>query len=125
MKGRIAVVKEYGKPFEIDEYDVPEPQPRRVIRPDRKQHHCRKTVGSWRSSFVVVIGIAVMGHKSAAVIGVLQPPDVRFLHLEQGLDNCRPPVGVLHQGGQDGRHNLPGNAELVLQPAALHGLAAF
>ena len=42
MKGRIVVVKEYGKPFEIEEYDAPEPQPRRVIRPDRKQRHCRK-----------------------------------------------------------------------------------
>ena len=27
MKGRIVVVKEYGKPFEIEEYDVPEPEP--------------------------------------------------------------------------------------------------
>ena len=26
MKGRIVVVKEYGKPFEIEEYDVPEPE---------------------------------------------------------------------------------------------------
>ena len=29
MKGRIVVVKEYGKPFEIEEYDVPEPEPGR------------------------------------------------------------------------------------------------
>ena len=72
-----------------------------------------------------VVGIVVMGHKSAAVVGVLQPPDVRFLHLEQGLHNRRAPTGILHQGGQDGRHNLPGNAELILQPAALHGFAAF
>ena len=50
MKGRIVVDKEYGKPFEIEEYAAPEPQPRRVIRPDRKRRHCRETVGSWRSS---------------------------------------------------------------------------
>ena len=27
MKGRLAVIKEYGKPLEIEEYDVPEPEP--------------------------------------------------------------------------------------------------
>ena len=31
MKGRIVVVKEYGKPFEIEEYDVPEPESGAVI----------------------------------------------------------------------------------------------
>ena len=29
MKGRVIVCAEYGKPFEIQEYDVPEPAPRR------------------------------------------------------------------------------------------------
>ena len=33
MKGRIVVVKEYGKPFEIEEYDVPESAARRRPRP--------------------------------------------------------------------------------------------
>ena len=31
MKGRVVVCKEYGKPFVIEEYDVPEPAPGAVI----------------------------------------------------------------------------------------------
>ena len=31
MKGRVVVCKEYGKPFEIEEYEVPEPEPGAVL----------------------------------------------------------------------------------------------
>ena len=31
MKGRVVVVKEYGKPFEIEEYEVPEPEDGAVL----------------------------------------------------------------------------------------------
>ena len=31
MKGRVVVCKEYGKPFVIEEYEVPEPAPGAVI----------------------------------------------------------------------------------------------
>ena len=29
MKGRVVACKEYGKPFEIEEFDVPSPNPER------------------------------------------------------------------------------------------------
>ena len=32
MKGRVVACKEYGKPFEIDEYDVPNPEPGAVSK---------------------------------------------------------------------------------------------
>ena len=41
MKGRIVVVKEYGKPFEIEEYDVPEPQPGAVLLRMTQAGHLR------------------------------------------------------------------------------------
>ena len=31
MKGRVIACVEYGKPFEIQEYDVPEPAPGAVL----------------------------------------------------------------------------------------------
>ena len=41
MKGRIVVVKEYGKPFEIEEYDVPEPETRGSPPPHDPGRHLR------------------------------------------------------------------------------------
>ena len=31
MKGRVVIIKEYGKPFEIEEFDVPDPEPGAVV----------------------------------------------------------------------------------------------
>ena len=66
MKGRIAVVKEYGKPFEIEEYDVPEPQPPVSFGLTGNNAIAGKpsAAGGTAQQLVVVIGIAVMGHKS-------------------------------------------------------------
>ena len=41
MKGRIVVCKEYGKPFEIEEYDVPTPESGAVLL--RMTQHRRAT----------------------------------------------------------------------------------
>ena len=31
VKGRVAVMKEYGKPFELQEYEVPDPEPGAMV----------------------------------------------------------------------------------------------
>src|SRR4030095_5899417 len=57
----------------------------------------------------------------------LQGLDVELDHLEHPLHDTLPHLRILvpHQLGEDRRHDLPGQPELVLEPAALHLLAAF
>src|SRR5262249_33949544 len=61
-----------------------------------------------------------------AVVGLPQLPDFDLLHLQHGghdtLHFGR--ILVLDHLEQGARHHLPGHAELVLEPAALHFLAA-
>src|SRR4029079_17019736 len=54
-------------------------------------------------------------------IRALQRSDVELLHLQESLHDPSGLVGirVLDQLGEDGRHDLPRHAELVLEPAAL------
>ena len=48
MKGRIVVVKEYGKPFEIEEYDVPEPEGGAVLLRMTQAGVCGSDLHTWR-----------------------------------------------------------------------------
>ena len=48
MKGRIVVVKEYGKPFEIEEYDVPEPEPGATLLRMTQAGVCGSDLHTWR-----------------------------------------------------------------------------
>jgi len=62
-----------------------------------------------------------------AVIGLFQHFDVELLHLHERLrDTLRcGRVGALQHLDERGRHDLPGQSELVLQPAARTFLAAI
>jgi hypothetical protein len=48
--------------------------------------------------------------------GAFELGDVEFFHLKHGLHGLR----VLDEVGQASGYDLPGQTELVLQPAALH-----
>ena len=48
MKGRIVVVREYGKPFEIEEYDVPEPEAGAVLLRMTQAGVCGSDLHTWR-----------------------------------------------------------------------------
>ena len=50
MKGRVVVCKEYGSPFVIEEYDVPEPAPGAVILRMTQAGVCGSDLHTWRGS---------------------------------------------------------------------------
>src|SRR2546426_9422461 len=54
MKGRIVVCKEYGKPFEIDEYDVPTPESGAVLLRMTQAGICGSDLHVWRGDQVNV-----------------------------------------------------------------------
>jgi D-arabinose 1-dehydrogenase-like Zn-dependent alcohol dehydrogenase len=66
MKGRIVVCKEYGKPFEIEEYDVPTPESGAVLLRMTQAGICGSDLHVWRGDQVNVPLPAtgrVMGHE--------------------------------------------------------------
>ena len=74
MKGRVVACKEYGKPFVIEEYDVPEPAPGAVVLRMTQAGICGSDLHVWRGDQVNVplppTGRA-MGHEGTGVIDVL------------------------------------------------------
>lgn len=48
MQGRIAIIKEYGKPFELAEYPVPDPEPGAVILQITQAGICGSDLHTWR-----------------------------------------------------------------------------
>ncbi len=49
MKGRVVVVREYGKPFEIEEYEVPEPEDGAVLLRMTQAGICGSDLHTWRA----------------------------------------------------------------------------
>ena len=76
MKGRIVVVKEYGKPFEIEEYDVPEPEPGATLLRMTQAGICGSDLHTWRGDqtqehMPLPPSGRVMGHEGTGVVEVL------------------------------------------------------
>ena len=76
MKGRIVVVKEYGQPFEIQEYDVPEPEPGAVLLRMTQAGICGSDLHTWRGDQTQEHNPLpetgrVMGHEGTGVIEYL------------------------------------------------------
>ena len=74
MKGRIVVCKEYGKPFEIEEYDVPTPEPGAGLLRMTQAGICGSDLHVWRGDQVNVPLPAtgrVMGHEGTGVVAQL------------------------------------------------------
>ena len=74
MKGRVVACTEYGKPFEIQEYDVPEPAPGAVVLRMTQAGICGSDLHVWRGDQVNVplppTGRA-MGHEGTGVVEIL------------------------------------------------------
>ena len=71
MKGRIIVCREYGKPFEIDEYEVPDPEPGAVLLRMTQAGICGSDLHTWRGDQVNVPlppNGRVMGHEGTGVV---------------------------------------------------------
>src|SRR5690242_53098 len=66
------------------------------------------------------------GFLSASVARLLQRGDVELAHLQHRRHDALRPrgIGVARELDHLARHDLPRDAELVLQPAAVAGLAA-
>src|SRR5918992_1949293 len=76
MKGRIVVIREYGKPFEIQEYDVPEPEPGAVLLRMTQAGICGSDLHTWRGDqtqehMPIPPSGRVMGHEGTGVVEVL------------------------------------------------------
>jgi D-arabinose 1-dehydrogenase-like Zn-dependent alcohol dehydrogenase len=73
MKGRVVVLKEYRKPFVIEEYDVPDPEPGAIILRITQAGICGSDLHSWRGDqsqeFRPIPHTGrVMGHEGTGVI---------------------------------------------------------
>ena len=76
MKGRVVVVKEYGKPFEIEEYEVPEPEDGAVLLRMTQAGICGSDLHTWRADqsqehLPIPPAGRVMGHEGTAKVEVL------------------------------------------------------
>ena len=74
MKGRVVICKEYSKPFEIEEFDVPDPEPGAVMLRMTQAGICGSDLHTWRGDQVNVplppTG-RVMGHEGTGVVDKL------------------------------------------------------
>ena len=71
MKGRVVVLKEYGKPFEIEEYEVPDPEPGAVILRMTQAGICGSDLHTWRGDQInnpLPPTGRLMGHEGTGVV---------------------------------------------------------
>jgi Zn-dependent alcohol dehydrogenase len=78
MKARVVVLKEYRKPFVIEEYDVPEPASGAVLLRMAQAGICGSDLHSWRGDrdpqfHAIPPAGQVMGHEGYGVIDKLGP----------------------------------------------------
>ena len=70
-KGRVVVCREYGKPFEIREYEVPDPEPGAIILRMTQSGICGSDLHVWRGDQVnqpLPPTGRVMGHEGTGVV---------------------------------------------------------
>jgi threonine dehydrogenase-like Zn-dependent dehydrogenase len=74
MQGRVVVLKEYGKPFELQEYPVPDPEPGAVLLQITQAGICGSDLHTWRgdqrAARLPPYG-RVMGHEGSGRIAKL------------------------------------------------------
>ena len=71
MKGRIAVIKGPRQPFDIQEYDVPDPEPGAILVKMSQAGICGSDLHYWRGDSPVPQGGQVMGHEGTGVVDKL------------------------------------------------------
>ena len=70
-KGRVAVLVEYGKPFEIREYDLPDPEPGTIVLKITQAGICGSDLHIWRGDQLygpLPPDGRVMGHEGSGVV---------------------------------------------------------
>ncbi len=75
MKGRVVVLKEYTKPFVIEEYDPPDPEPGAVLLRITQAGICGSDLHRWRGDISTPLPPSgfCAGHEGAGVIAKLGP----------------------------------------------------
>ena len=70
MKGRTAILKEYGKPLELKEYDVPDPDAGAVITRITQAGLCGSDLHTWRGEYGYPLPAAgvPLGHEGVGVV---------------------------------------------------------
>jgi len=70
MKGRTAILKEYGKPLELQEYDVPDPDSGAVIARITQAGLCGSDLHTWRGEYGYSLPAAgvPLGHEGVGVV---------------------------------------------------------
>jgi D-arabinose 1-dehydrogenase-like Zn-dependent alcohol dehydrogenase len=71
MKGRVAVLTDYGEPFEIREYDVPDPQPGAIVVRITQSAICGSDLHVYRgdtASLPIPPGGRTIGHEGTGVV---------------------------------------------------------
>jgi len=74
LKGRVVVIKEYTKPFVIEDYEVPDPEPGAILLKITQAGICGSDLHAWRGDMVGVplpSNGRVMGHEGSGVIAKL------------------------------------------------------
>jgi threonine dehydrogenase-like Zn-dependent dehydrogenase len=74
MQGRLAVLKEYGRPFVIEEYAVPDPEPGAIVLRMSQSAICGSDMHMWRGDSIAVPlppGGRAMGHEGSGVVAKL------------------------------------------------------
>lgn len=69
--GRLVVLTKYGKPFEIREYELPEPEPGAIVMKITQAGICGSDLHTWRGDQVnmpVPASGRVMGHEGSGVV---------------------------------------------------------
>ena len=75
-RGRTVVIKEYTKPFVIEEYDVPDPEPGAIVLKITQAGVCGSDLHTWRGDQVanpLPPNGRVMGHEGTGVVAKLGP----------------------------------------------------
>ena len=70
-KGRQVVIREYGKPFEIQEYDVPDPEPGDILLRITQAGICGSDLHTWRGDTaqnIIPPEGRAMGHEGTGVV---------------------------------------------------------
>jgi threonine dehydrogenase-like Zn-dependent dehydrogenase len=70
MKGRVVVIKEVGKPFVLEEYDVPDPEPGAIVLKVTQAGICGSDLHTYRGELYATIPPSgrVMGHEGTGVV---------------------------------------------------------
>ena len=129
MKGRVVVLKAYQAPFEIQEYEVPDPEPGAVLLRMTQAGICGSDLHSWRGDRQqrfqpVPDGGVAMGHEGSGVIARLGPDVAELTGASSRVYLTRHPAGSFPFAGASAprayrRHWTPVHLDFVVSDLAV------